>query len=230
MKRFYADVAIGPDRGILLDGRPVRTPARALLTLPTPALAEAVAGEWRAQGERIDPKAMPFTGLANAAIDRVAPDPAAFAAPLAAYAETDLLCYRAEEPPALVAAEATAWDPLLDGARRRYDVHFEVASGIVHRPQPRATVARLAEALAARDAFALAAMNPLVTIGGSLVAALAVAERAIDADAAFAATHRDELWQAEQWGEDWMAADMRAARQRDFVAAADFLALLREEN
>lgn len=226
MKRFYKNVAVGPERGILLDGRPVRTPARALLALPTGALAEAVAGEWRAQGEEIDPTAMPLTGLANAAIDRVAPDPAAFAKPLAAYAETDLLCYRAGEPPALVAAEAAAWDPLLDWARRRYDVHFELVSGVVHRPQPPAAIARLAEALAARDAFALAAFNPLVTIGGSLVAALAVAEGAITADAAFDATHLDELWQAEQWGEDWMATDRREARKRDFLAAAEFLKLV----
>jgi chaperone required for assembly of F1-ATPase len=226
VKRFYKDVAISPDRGILLDSRPVRTPARALLTLPTDALASAVSEEWRTQGEEIDPRSMPFTGLANAAIDRVSPDPAAFAKPLAAYAETDLLCYRAEEPPELVAAEAAAWGPLLEWARGRYDVHFELAGGIVHRPQPTATIARLAEALIARDAFALAAFNPLVTIGGSLVTALAVAEGAIEADAAFAATHLDELWQAEHWGEDWMATDMREARKRDFVAAATFLTLL----
>lgn len=226
MKRFYKEVAVSPERGILLDGRPVRTPARALLTLPNDTLAEAVADEWRAQGEEIDPRSMPCTGLANAAIDRVAPDPAAFAKPLAAYAETDLLCYRAEEPPALVAAEAAAWDPLLDWVRTRYDVHFELVSGVVHRPQPPAAIARLAEALPTRDAFALAAFNPLVTIGGSLVAALAVSEGAIDADAAFDATHLDEIWQAEQWGEDWMATDMREARKRDFLAAALFLELI----
>lgn len=226
MKRFYKQATAGPDGGILLDGRPVRTPGRALLALPTPALAEAIAAEWAAQGEAIDPRAMPLTGLANAAIDRVASDPAAFAAPLAAYAETDLLCYRAESPPELIAAEAAAWDPLLDWARTRYDVHFELASGILHRPQPPATVTRLAEALLARDPFALVAFHPLVTIGGSLVAALAVAEGAVEAGAAFDATHLDELWQAEQWGEDWIATDAREARKRDFVRAADFLALL----
>ena len=225
MRRFYKEVAIA-DGAILLDGRPVRTPARASLILPTAALAEAVAGEWRMQGEEIDPRTMPLTGLSNAAIDRVAPDPAAFARPLADYAESDLLCYRAEAPAELIARQAEAWDPLLDWARTRFDIAFVVTSGIVHAPQPPATVARLSEALLARDAFALAAMSPLVTIGGSLVTALALAEDAIDADRAFDVTHLDELWQAERWGEDRLALEARAARKRDFMAACGLLDLL----
>jgi chaperone required for assembly of F1-ATPase len=229
MKRFYTDVTAAEDDAglsIQLDGRPVRTPARALLVVPGAALAEAIVGEWQAQGDRIDPRTMPMTGLANAAIDRVAPDPATFVATLAPYAETDLLCYRAESPPELIAREAEAWDPLLEWARGRYDVAFELAAGIVHRPQPEATVRRLAVALAARDPFALAAMSPLVTIGGSLVTALALAEGRIDADAAFDATHLDEIWQAEQWGEDALAIEARALRRADFAAAARFLTLL----
>lgn len=225
MKRFYQQVTVA-DGAILLDTRPVRTPARAILTLPSPALAEAIAAEWRAQGDRVDPHTMKLTGLANAAIDRVAPDPPAFLAPLAAYAETDLLCYRADAPDDLVAAQAAAWDPLLDWARARYDVHFAVTSGILHVAQPPATVARLSEALAARDPFRLAPMAPLVTIGGSLIAALALADGAIAADAAFTATHVDELWQAEHWGEDHFALQTREAHRADFLAAAKFLALL----
>lgn len=225
MKRFYTDVTIA-EGAILLDSRPVRTPLRAALALPTPMLAEAIAEEWRAQGERIDPRSMPLTGLANAAIDRVAPDARAFAAPLAAYAETDLLCYRAAAPPELAAAQAEAWDPLLDWARARYDVRFVVTAGIVPVAQPPATVGRLSEALAAREAFALAGMAPLVTIAGSLVAALAVAERAIEADAAFDAAHLDELWQARRWGEDALAMAARGARRNDFLAAARFVGLL----
>ncbi|HWI86862.1 MAG TPA: ATP12 family protein [Sphingomonas sp.] len=225
MRRFYTVVAIA-DGAILLDDRPVRTPARAPLIVPYPALAEAVADEWRQQGEEIDPRTMPLTGLSNAAIDRVAPDPAAFARPLAAYAEADLLCYRAEAPAELKARQARAWDPLLDWASGRYDVHFCVTSGVVHAPQPLSTVKRLGEALVARNYFGLAAMAPLVTIGGSLVTALALSEAAIDADAAFNLTHLDELWQAERWGEDALALHARAARMRDFQAAAELLTLL----
>lgn len=228
MKRFYKQVATvaGPDGwGITLDGRPVKTPARNALALPNAALAEAVAAEWDAQGETIDPRSMPMTGLANAAIDRVAPDPARFAKDIAVYAETDLTCYRADEPEDLVARQAEQWDALLDWARTRYDVHFEIATGIIHKAQPEATVARLADAVAVRDPFALAALSPLTTISGSLVAALAVLEGAIDAEAAFATTHLDELWQAEQWGEDYLAAEARERRRQDFTAAARFAAL-----
>jgi len=231
MKRFYTEAAAareadGAGFSIRLDGRGVRTPARALLVVPGAALAEAIVAEWQAQGDSIDPRSMPMTGLANAAIDRVATDPSRFVTTLAPYAETDLLCYRAEHPPELVTREAATWDPLLDWARARYDVRFELAAGIVHRPQPEATVRRLAVALAARDPFALAAMSPLVTIGGSLVTALAVAEGHVQADAAFDATHLDEIWQAEQWGEDALATEARDLRRADFRAAARFLALL----
>lgn len=225
MKRFYREVRT-EDGAVLLDGRPVRTPARERLLLPAPALAHAVAAEWEAQGDTIDPRSMPMTGIANAAIDRVAPDAATFAAPLAAYAETDLLCYRAETPEPLIEAQAATWNPLLEWARGRYDVHFLVTSGIVHVAQPPATIARVGEALRARDPFALAAMAPLVTIGGSLIVALALAEHVLDADAAFDATHLDELWQARLWGEDALALRTRQARRADFTAAASFLALL----
>jgi chaperone required for assembly of F1-ATPase len=225
VKRFYSDVVLA-DGAILLDGRAVKTPARRPLALPASALAEAVAEEWRAQGEEIDPRSMPLTGLANAAIDRVAPDPQGFARPLAAYAETDLLCYRADAPDELVARQAAEWDGPLDWARARYDVHFTITHGIVHTAQPPATVARLSDALGAYSAFPLTALSPLVTIGGSLVVALALAEGAIADDRAFDLTHLDELWQAERWGEDQLAHDTRAARRADFRAAARFLSLL----
>lgn len=226
MKRFYKDVAVTPDRGITLDGRAVRTPARALLTLPNDALAEAAAEEWRAQGEEIDPRSMAMTGLANAAIDRVAPDPAAFAAPLAAYAESELLCYRAEEPPELAARQDAIWGPILAWARTRYDVGFILVAGIMHQPQPAQTLSRLAEAVAARSIWELAALNPMVSISGSLVIPLAVLEGALEPDAAFAAAHLDEIWQAELWGEDDWALDARAVREQDFLNACQFLARL----
>jgi chaperone required for assembly of F1-ATPase len=226
MKRFWKTVAIDADRGITLDGKPVRTPGKQPLVLPTPALAEAVADEWRAvaEGAGIDPRAMPLTGLSNAAIERI--DPAAFAAGLAAFGESDLLCYRAESPDDLVARQAALWDPMLDWARTRYDVHFEIASGVMHKLQPPATIARLAEAVAARNAWELAGLSPIVTIGGSLVAALALAEGAATPEEVWRAVELDEDWQAEQWGRDELSLGALESRRRDFDAGVRFLGLL----
>jgi len=229
VKRFYEKAAAAPAAGgvaVLLDARPVKTPARAALEVPTDELAEAIAAEWNAQGETVDPRSMPLTGLANAAIDRVVPEQAAFAAGLARYSEGDLLCYRAEGPRPLVERQAAAWDPLLAWARRRYDVDFTVTAGIVHRPQPAATVERLAAAVAARDSFRLAALSPLVTISGSLVIALALTEGEIGLDQAWTAAIVDEAWQAEQWGEDPLAVEALENRRREFEAAYLFLTLL----
>lgn len=226
MKRFWNEVTVDSDGAIALDGKPVQTPRRALLSPPTPALAEAVAAEWRAVEGELDPQAMPLTGLANAAIDLVAPDPVAFAAPLAAYGESDLLCYRADTPDDLVARQAAAWDRLLDWARCRYDVHFEVTNGIMHQPQSAPTIARLGDAIAARSAWELAPLSPIVTITGSLVGALALVEGAVDGTTLWNAAHLDEIWQAEQWGDDPLAIDARAARRRDYDAAVRFLSLV----
>jgi len=211
---------------IALDGRSVKTPARAGRIVPTEELADAIAAEWNGQGEEVDPRTMPLTGLANAAIDRVAPDPDLFAAGLAAYAESDLLCYRADGPQPLIARQAARWDPLLDWAQRRFDVAFTLATGVMHRPQPPATVARLGAEIRARDPFRLAAMSPLVTISGSIVIALALAEGEIRLDEAWTAATLDEAWQAERWGEDALAAQALAARRHDFEAAYRFLTLL----
>ena len=226
MKRFYRTAEAGEGNRILLDGRPVRTPSGAALGLPNVRLAEAVADEWSAQGETIDPRSMPLTGLANAAIDRVAPDPAAFAKGLAAYGEGDLLHYRVDGPAPLAARQAGHWDPILAWAQQRYDVVFEIAIGVIHMPQPPETVARLAGAVAGRDPFALAGLSPLVTISGSLLIGLALAEGAVWLDAAWAAATLDERWQAEHWGEDAEAAAALAGRRADFAAAARFLSLL----
>lgn len=226
MKRFYKAATVGPDRSILLDGRPVKTPGRAALALPTEALALAVADEWAAQGDRIEPRAMPMTGLANAAVDRIAPDPAAFARGLAVYGESDLLYYRAEGPAALAARQSERWDPILAWARQRYDAAFEVTAALVHVKQPEETIARLGAAVTARDPFRLAGLSPLVTVSGSLLVALALAEGTLGPDEAWAAAALDDLWQMERWGEDAEAAAALAARRRDFAAGARFLALL----
>jgi len=229
VKRFWTDVSVGQETGgwsIALDGRPVRTPARASLVVPNKALAEAIAGEWRDVEGEIDPRAMPLTGLANAAIDRVAPDRQAFAAGLARYAEADLVCYRADNPDGLVERQAESWDALLGWARRRFDVDFVTTSGVAHVEQPPATVQRLAHAVASLDAFRLAGLSPLVTIGGSLIAALAVLEKAITPDEAWQAVSLDERWQLEQWGSDAEAEAALDNRRRDFMAAARFLELV----
>lgn len=229
MKRFWkvaAVVAARDDYGIELDRRPLKTPARVALAVPTRDLADAIAAEWNGSGETIDPRTMPLTGLANAAIDRVAPDPATFAAGLARYAEADLFAYRAKGPGRLVAQEAAEWDPLLAWAWRRFDVDFVITDSILHAPQPPATIARLAHAVAALDPFLLAALSPLVTIGGSLVAALALVEDAAPFDTIWSAVSLDERWQIEQWGDDAEAVASLANRRADYDAAARFIRLL----
>jgi chaperone required for assembly of F1-ATPase len=229
MKRFWKEVAAEAEDGgwtIELDGRPVRTPARAPLVVPTEALAEGIAEEWRSAGEEIDPRAMPLTGLANAAIDRVAPARQAFAAGLARYAEADLACYRAEGPRALVERQEENWDALLAWARRRFDVDFCITSGLTHVDQPHATVERLGHAVAALDPFHLAGLSPLVTIGGSLVTALAVLDKGISAETAWEAVSIDERWQLDQWGAEAEAEKALESRRYDFLAAAQFLDLL----
>ena len=229
MKRFWKTVAVqqeGESWKIVLDGRPIRTPARALLLVPTLALVEAIADEWRAVDETVDPRAMPLTGLANAALDRVAADRRSFADGLARYAEADLACYRADGPRELVARQEREWDRLLLWARRRYDVDFETTSGLMHVPQPVQTIEQLRHAVSAIDAFRLAGLSPLVTIGGSLLVGLAVIEKAIPADEAWNAVSIDERWQLEQWGADSDAEAALESRRRDFFAAARFLDLL----
>lgn len=229
MKRFWKNVTVEREDGgwaIELDERPVRTPARAPLIAPTPPLAEAIAGEWRSVDGEIDPTAMPLTGLANAAIDRIGPERETFAAGLARYAESDLACYRAEGPRALVERQEQSWDALLAWARRRYDVDFATTRGIIHVTQPVATVERLTHAVQSLDPFHLAGLSPLVTIGGSLIAGLAVLEKAMTPEAAWDAVSIDERWQLDQWGADAEAEKALESRQRDFMAAATFLELV----
>lgn len=229
MKRFWkeaAAVAADGGWGVALDGRAVRTPARAPLVVESRALAEAIAAEWQAQGETIDPAAMPLTGLANAAIDLARADPAGFAAPIAAYAESDLLCYRDERDAMLQGEQAAAWNPLLAWAEARHGIEFALAQGVLPIDQPEATQAALRDAVLALDPFRLAALAPLVTIGGSLVAALALVETAFAADALWDAVSLDELYQERRWGADGEAQKARARREADWHNAARFLTLL----
>ena len=229
MKRFWKEASVveeGGGWGITLDGRPVRTPQRAPLAVANPALAEAIAAEWQAQGETINPAGMPLTGLANAAIDLAMPDPAVFAEPVAAYAATDLFCYRDDRDALLQAEQAAAWNPLLAWAEARYGVEFEITRGILPIDQPPATVAALRAAVLALDPWRMTALTPLVTIGGSLVAGLAMVEGAFDPEDLWSAVSLDEHYQERRWGADALAQAQRAAHKRDWDNAVRFLGLL----
>ncbi|MDO9362046.1 MAG: ATP12 family protein [Sphingopyxis sp.] len=229
MKRFWKEVDLAPQDGgwgIALDGRPMRTPKRAPLAVTNLGLAEAIAAEWRDQGETIDPAAMPMTGLANAAIDLATPDPAAFLEPVAAYAATDLFCYRDDRDAMLQAEQVAAWNPLLAWAEQRFDIEFILTQGILPIDQPPATVAALRAAALAVDPWRMAALTPLVTIGGSLVAGLALIEGAFEVEALWEAVSLDELYQERRWGADSEAQKARAAHKRDWDNAARFLGLL----
>jgi len=231
MKRLYTSASWEPDaatnaRRILLDGKPVRTPARETLMVPGAALADAIIAEWNAQAERIAPATMPMTGFANATIDRVLPDAPGFGEGIAAYSASDLLCYRAAEPPELVALQAAAWDPLLDWARTRYDAAFAMTDSIMPVDQPEPTVARLHAAVGALDPWLFAGLATIVTITGSLIGALALLEGAIEAGVLWDAAHVDEVWQARLWGEDADAVARTRIRRAQFDDAARYCALV----
>lgn len=229
MKRFWTEVSISrADDGwsVALDGRPVRTPAGLPLVLPTEPLAHAIASEWEGVEGELDPARLRLTGLANAALDQVAPDPATFAATLVPWAETDLLCYRAAAPAELVAWQAAGWDAPLDAFADAHGVEFVRVAGVMHEGQPALTREVLVRRLAARDAFGLAALDLLVTTTGSLVLALLLADHGWDADAAWSAATLDERWQAERWGADEEEEARRDGLRRQFDAAVRMLRLL----
>lgn len=229
MKRFWKQAAAVEHEGgwtIELDRKGLRTPARQPFLVPTHALASAIADEWNSAGETLDPRDLPLTGMANAAIDRIAPRPVEFAAGLSAYGESDLTCYRTHDPLELAQRQERSWDRLLDWARARFDADFHTTRAIIHVHQPAPTVQRLSQAVASLDPFCLAALSPLVTISGSLIASLALAEGAISADEAWAAVTIDDEWQREKWGEDAESEAALETRRRDFFAAARFMELL----
>lgn len=224
-RRFYKAVSVTDDLGIALDGRSVKTPMKAALSLPTRALAEAVAAEWEAQGEKLDPASMTLTKLANTAIDRVSANRAAIEAEMRDYANSDLVCYRADRPPELVQRHARQWDPVVDWARTALDAPFEVRMGVMHQPQPEAALGAFAAALCELSDFELAAFHTLMTLTGSALIALMLARRAMSPEEAWITAHVDEDYQIEHWGEDAEAEARRAARLREFMAACRFLAL-----
>jgi chaperone required for assembly of F1-ATPase len=233
-KRLYASVTIAaPDARsadgwrVLLDGKPMRTPAKAALALPTRTLAEAVASEWEAQGEHVDPATMPLTRLVNSAIDGVRGREVVVREDIVKYAGSDLVCYRAPEPEALVRRQAEHWDPILAWSRETLGATFVLAEGIMPVAQPEAAKAAVARALIDHDAFALAALHVMTTLTGSALLALAHALGRLDLDEVWEAAHVDEDWQIGTWGEDALAMARRERRQLDMQAASRMLKLLR---
>ena len=229
-KRFYKDVGLGATLGgftILLDGRPIKTPSKADLLLPREGLATAVAEEWAAQGAHIDPATMPLTRLGNTALDRVRGRETEIIDELVAYAASDLVCYRADRPASLVQAQAAAWDPVLDWAETKLGAHFTRVVGLMPRPQPAASMARVRTALAAFDPFALCALHNMTTLSGSALLCLAHAAGQFDLETIWAAAHVDEDHQIAAWGADEGAAIRRAGRWRAMQAAGRLLQLAR---
>lgn len=227
-KRFYtaAGVAEEPDGFVVtLDGRPVRTPGKNVLAAPARRLAEAMASEWEAQREAIDPMSMPLTRLANSVIDGVAANVAAVADDMARYFESDLLFYRAGFPEALVARQAKHWDPVLRWAADDLGAHFILTEGVMHVKQPDSAVATV-RALLPRDAWSVGALHVVTTITGSALLALALRQRVLDEDAVWAAAHVDEDWNREAWGVDEEVELRRASRLKDYAAAAMVLKAL----
>ena len=229
MKRVYREVttrAVAGGWGVALDGRPMRTPAKNELIVPTEALAAAIAAEWDTQQDEIRPATMPLTRLAATAIDRIAMQRHEIVAETANYAGTDLVCYRADRPSELIARQEAVWGPLVDWAMRRYDAALTVTSGIIPAKQSPAALSAFGAVVAAHGNFQLTALHMLTAACGSLVIALALLEGRLDADTAFAASQLDETFQIEQWGEDAEATARRRALAEDIAAAARFVALL----
>lgn len=228
-KRFYksaAATARGRGFAVELDGRPLRTPGKLPLEVPTLALAEALAAEWASQGAVIDPGTMPMTRTVNSAIDAVAPRHGEVVADIAAYAASDLLCYRAEAPRELVQRQHERWDPVLDWAASRLGHTFAVGQGVMPLHQAKVAVAALSEAIGNLPPIALAALHVMTTLTGSALLAFAHAEGRLSAREAWTAAHVDEDWQVSQWGEDAEAGARRARRWEEMAAASRVLKLL----
>jgi chaperone required for assembly of F1-ATPase len=230
MKRFYQRaeaVQMAGGHGIALDGKPIKTPGKRDLVVPTEALAGAIAEEWSEQQKEVRTATMPLTRLATTAIDRVATQRDAIIRQTANYAATDLVCYRAAHPPALATRQQAVWQPLIDWAVLDYDAPLVVTSGVIPKSQSAATLRALAAAVAEQDNFVLTALHLATAACGSLIIALAMLEGQLDAPQAFAASQLDESFQIEGWGEDPEQAERRRALAADIAAAARFRSLLR---
>lgn len=227
-KRFWKEVGVAPvEEGftVELDGRRVKTPAKAALVVPTRGMAEAIAAEWAAQADEIDPRSMPFTRSANAAIDKVRAQFDEVAEIVAAYGDTDLLCYRADFPQGLVDRQTAEWDPVLDWAETALGVRLRAHSGVIHRAQDASALARLAAQVRAMSAFQLAAFHDLVTLSGSLVLGFAAARGWRAPEEIWRLSRLDEAWQEAQWGVDEEARQMAETKKAAFMHAKRFFDL-----
>lgn len=221
-KRFWKDSAVTEQDGgfaIALDGRPIKTPAKRALLVPTQGFAEAIAAEWDAQEEKIDPLSMPFTRSANAAVDKVAVQHAEVADMLAAYGDSDLLCYRAEYPDALVARQSAQWDPMLAWADAEFGVRLEARGGVMHVPQDAKALAVLTREVHAMNPFQLAGFHDLVSLSGSLILGLATVRDVEPPKAIWDISRLDEIWQAEEWGADDEADAAALIKEQSFIHA-----------
>ncbi len=235
LKRFFADATAQPLDGpedrrwtVTLDGRPLRTPAKAAFAAPR-RVAEAAAAEWAAQGERIAPETMPVTRAVNAAVDRVSTARDAVVAAIAAYGETDLICYRADAPAELARRQADQWDPLMRWSAEALGAPLIAVVGVTPTPQPAQALAALTAAVRAESDLGLAALHELTTLSGSLVIGLATQRGRLGAADAWTASRLDEAWQTERWGVDAEAEAAAAAKRRDFEAAARLAEMLRAD-
>ncbi|WP_135506594.1 ATP12 family chaperone protein [Roseovarius aestuariivivens] len=230
-KRFWSEAHVTETAGgfgILLDTRPVKTPAKATLAVPTRAMADAIAAEWDAQEGEIKPLTMPVTRAANAAIDKVTPQHAEVADMVAAYGDADLLCYRADAPEGLIARQQEAWDPLLDWAEEALGARLQPVEGVMHRPQDPRALDRLSRQVHAMDAFTLTAFHDLVGLSGSLVIGFAVLHGHQTPEALWSVSRIDETWQEEFWGVDEEARQMALAKRAQFLDAKRFHDLVRD--
>jgi chaperone required for assembly of F1-ATPase len=230
MNRFYKDVTVGrAENGfaVLLDGKPVRTPGRNMLILPTERLAAAIALEWQAQGDEIIATTMPLLRLANTVVDGVAVNREEVINAILRFGENDLLCYRAHQPPELVARQRNVWDPLLEWVRKRHGAEMQVAAGLTHVDQAPQALLALRRALEAQSPFALGALHVIASITGSAVLALAVADEFVSGADAFGLSRIDETYQAEKWGEDAQAAVRAGNLAQELDKAVELMAAAR---
>lgn len=227
-KRFWSDVDIAPLADgftVTLDGRQVKTPAKSDLILPTQDMAQRVAAEWAAQEGKIEPLTMPFTRSANAATDKVQSQHAEVADMLASYGDSDLICYRAADPTGLVERQNRGWDPLVDWSTTALKAPLQVFVGVMHAPQPVASIARLSEKVHSFNAFQLTAFHDLVSLSGSLIIGFAVVKKYAPAKDLWEISRIDEQWQIDQWGEDEEAMEQLAIRRAAFLHADSFFRL-----